>query len=421
MRRLAFFVITLLVIILALWTTQSPADTPGITPSPTKTPLPTYTPSATGTATRPPTATPTASATATPTATATASSTPTATGAPTPSPAPSPTPVAQATPTAVVVAPAAPVPAPPRAGIERLVLASYFAWYDMGVWDDCSVSDGDKPLQRYNSDDAGAIGRHVRMALDAGIDGFTQHWFAPGDRTDRNFATLLAQSQGAGFRSTVVFARHIAGDGAGQQAVIAALRHIMDRYSGHGSFLRLAGKPVIFFTDMYRVPVAGGQTPQQAWAAIREQVDPGYTTWWIAEGLDPSYLAVFDGLYVLKITHADYPDDYLKASRWAGQVRAWEQSTGRQKLWVGTISPGWDDLRSGCRPDVRVPSKPHKRSRDNGAFYRAAFEAALGSAPDMLHVYSFNEWIEGTYIEPGQIYGDAYMRLTREFAQQYKK
>jgi len=313
------------------------------------------------------------------------------------------------------------VPAGP-AKVERLALAAYFSWYDAGGWGDCNISAGDRPQQPYNSDDPAAIARHVRTALDAGIDGFTEHWFAPGDRTDGNFATLLAQSQGTSFRSTVVFSRHIAaGSYPTQQNVADALRYILDRYSGNGNFLRLAGKPVIFFTDMPRVPLAAGQTPQQAWAAIRAQVDPGGSTWWIAEGLDPSYLAVFDGLYVLKISHADYPDDYVKEPRWASQVHAWEQRTGKPKLWLGTITPGWDDLRSGCRPDVRAPTTPHKRSRDDGAFYRATFAAAMASAPDLLYVYSYNEWVEGTYIEPGQMYGETYTKLTREFAQQFKR
>ena len=61
------------------------------------------------------------------------------------------------------------------------------------------------------------------------------------------------------------------------------------------------------------------------------------------------------------------------------------------------------------------------RSRDDGAFYRATFDSAVASNPDALFVYSFNEWVEGTYIEPGQKYGDAYMKLTREFAQRFKQ
>lgn len=305
--------------------------------------------------------------------------------------------------------------------VPPLVLANYFAWFDTAGWDDCNISAGDRPVQPYDSDDPAAIKRHIDMARSAGVDGFTLNWFAPGDRTDGNFATLLTQSQGSDFRSTVVFSRHIwHGAGASQADVVAAIRYILETYAGHPNFLRINGQPVLFFTDVYRVPRAGGQTPQQAWAGIRAQVDPNYDQWWIAEGLDASYLQVMDGLYVHKITHAAYPNDYTKASLWATRVRSWEEQTNRQKLWVATIMPGWNDRNAGCRPDVRVPTNPHLRARNNGAFYRATFEAALQSAPDILWVNSFNEWIEGTYIEPSAQYGDAYLTLTRQFAQQFK-
>jgi hypothetical protein len=129
---------------------------------------------------------------------------------------------------------------------------------------------------------------------------------------------------------------------------------------------------------------------------------------------------VFDGLWVYKITHAAYPNAYLKASQWAAAVRQWEAQTGQRKLWIATLSPGWDDRRAGCKADVRVPSAAHQRARENGAFYRATFEAALASQPDWLWINSFNEWVEGTYVEPSAAYGDLYLRLTQEFAAQFK-
>jgi hypothetical protein len=319
--------------------------------------------------------------------------------------------------------PAAEVPpAPGGEPIPPLVLLNYFAWFDGGGWDDCNISAGDKPLQPYSSDDPAAIARHVQMALDAGADGFTQQWYVPGGRTDRNFATLLTQSQGTSFRSTVVFLRHIwPGSPAPTQANVAeAVRYLLERYASHPNFLQLDGRPVLFFTDVYRVPVAAGQTPQQAWAAIRAQADPERRAWWIAEGLDPSYLAVFDGLWVYKITHATAPQAYLKAGQWAESVRRWEAQTGQRKLWIGTLTPGWDDLRAGCRSDGRVSSSAHRQERGDGTFYRATFDAALASRPNWLWVNSFNEWVEGTYVEPSVLFGDRYLQLTREFGAIFK-
>ena len=366
-------------------------------------------------ATLAPPATVTSTRTAAPRASATATSTSTATPTATPSATPLPTPTRTATATTQPTVPSRPT-------LPRLVLANYFAWYSADGWDACNISAGDRPTTRYNSDDPATVATHVRLALEAGIDGFTLQWFAPGERTDRNLSTLLAQSQGTPFRSTVVFLRHIwpGSPPASQAEVIKAIRYLLDRYGGDFSFLSIQGRPVLFFTDVYRVPAGPGQTPQQAWAEIRAQADPHQSSWWIAEGLDPSYLEVFDGLYVYKIVHADYPDAYLKASRWAAGVREWEQRTGQPKLWWATVMPGWDDLRSGCTSDIRVPSKAFRRDRADGAFYRSTFEAALASGPDGLWINSFNEWVEGTYLEPSEQYGDRYLQLTRELAPAYK-
>lgn len=327
------------------------------------------------------------------------------------------------------------VPSPPTSAVDDetpseantarvlpLVLLNYFAWYDADGWDDCNISAGDRPLELYNSDDPATIGRHIRMALDANVDGFTQQWFAPGDRTDRNFSALLDQSVGTGFRSTIVFLRHIwrGSPAASQASVTEAIRYVVAHYGNHPNFLTQNGKPVLFFTDLYRVPAAAGQSAPQAWAAIRRQADPNGMALWIGEGLDPSYLAVFDGLWVYKITHAVSPQAYLRARQWADAVRAWEIKTGQQKLWIATLSPGWDDTRAGCRADVRIPSAAHQQARGDGAFFGATFDAAMSSDPDWLWVNSFNEWVEGTYIEPSLLYGDRYLQLTRQFTAAFK-
>jgi hypothetical protein len=305
---------------------------------------------------------------------------------------------------------------------DRLALAHYFAWYDGHSWDDCNISAGDKPLEPYDSDDPAAIARHIQLARQAGLNGFTLHWFAPGDRTDRNFSALLAASVGQPFASTVVFSRHFwpGSPAANRQNIAAALQYILDQYGDHPNFLRLEEKPVIFFIDVYRVPTAAGQTPPQFWAELRQQVDPQRQSWWMAEGLDASYLSVFDGLYVFKISHANSLHDYQKSPRWGDKVRVWAVQTGQPKLWLATISPGWDDLRSICQADVRVANTPHRLNRADGAVYEASFQAAMASQPDWLIVSSFNEWVEGSYIEPGVQYGDQYLQMTGEFVRSFQ-
>ena len=193
----------------------------------------------------------------------------------------------------------------------------------------------------------------------------------------------------------------------------------------------MVGKLVIFFSDMYRVPDMAGNRPASdqdvatavaRWTDIRNAVDPGHTTWWIAEGERPEYLKVFDGLFVYKIDHACCPNSYQKAPHWANSVRRWEQQTGQPKLWVGTVMPGWDDLNSAQAHcvDLRVSSEQFARDRANGAYYARTWEAVLPTAPDMILVHSFNEWVEGSYIEPSNRLGDRYPHLTAQWVAQFQ-
>lgn len=302
-----------------------------------------------------------------------------------------------------------------RAGGEKLILANYFPWYDLDLWGQGVTRD--VPTVFYNSDHLSTIQRHISWAQQAGLDGFAVHWFQAGDRTDSNLRQVLAQSP-AGFRSTITFLTHIL-PGANRAMVVDSLKYV-GGYGDHPNFLRLNGKPVIFFADMDRLPLEGAVSAVAAWRSIRAEVDPANNAIWIAEGLDPSYLSIFDGLYIYKIDHACCPTAYTRASAWAGWVRSWEKKTRQTKLWVGTIQPGWDDTRSAGRPDLRVPSPAFARDRKDGLYYQNTFNAAMRSKPDLIIVHSFNEWIEGSQIEPGAAYGDLYLNLTAQFAAIFK-
>ncbi len=307
-------------------------------------------------------------------------------------------------------------PPPPSSG--GLFLANYYAWFDPENFTNQYVSD--IPVSPYNSDDTSVMARHVDQAKSVGIDAFAVAWFGPGNRTDRNFAQLLNVARDRGFQVTISFQMHQLPNQT-QESILAALRYIATNYAGHPGFLRYQGRPVLVFSDMPRVPTAEGQTPQDAWQALRQQVDPQGSWIWIAEGLDPSYLRVFDGIYVLKIDHRDFPNDYVKLPRWGQAVRSWAATLGQPKLWVATIQPGWDDTRSADAPGgVRVPSPPFARDREGGAYYARTFDYAMQSRPDWLMLHSFNEWVEGSQIEPSVSYGDLYLNLTRDFARRFK-
>jgi hypothetical protein len=80
---------------------------------------------------------------------------------------------------------------------------------------------------------------------------------------------------------------------------------------------------------------------------------------------------------------------------------------------VATVMPGNDDTRTRR-------SGAYVRDRRSGDFYRETWRAAFASYPDWIIITSWNEWVEGTMIEPSVTYGDLYLNITREFTAQSK-
>jgi LysM repeat protein len=147
-------------------------------------------------------------------------------------------------------------------------------------------------------------------------------------------------------------------------------------------------------------------------------------TIWMAEGLTTTYNPLFDGLYVYRIDHRDFPQAWLKQPRWASALRAVERQ-GSLPLgglyFTDTIAAGFDDTRSVNAPgDLRSDAPHFARDRRSGGYYTDTFAVTAQTGGDFLLVKSFNEWIEGSEIEPGTTYGDLYLNLTCQFANTYR-
>jgi hypothetical protein len=75
--------------------------------------------------------------------------------------------------------------------------------------------------------------------------------------------------------------------------------------------------------------------------------------------------------------------------------------------------PGYDDRKAR-------PGSGFAQGRDGGDYYRQSWQAAIASKPQWVIVNSFNEWPEGSYIEPSKAYGNLYLDLTREWAGRFR-
>ncbi len=294
---------------------------------------------------------------------------------------------------AAVALPSAAAAQPP------LVLAFYYDWYDANTWKPNRVAD--LPATPYASSDPAAMARQIQQARGAGIDAFVVSWWGAGNPTDTNLATLLDQARAANFQIAVDF-EVTSPFYNSKTAVINSLKNLLATRAQHPAYLRVNGKPVIFFWREQRF------TPDE-WNDIRNTVDPNHQSLWIAEGVKEQlpYLNVFDGFHLYSIAWA--PDVAAELQKWSPRVRSY----GADKIWVATVMPGADNSKSPEAGKVI-------RDRRNGDFYRETWRAAFSTNPDWIIITSWNEWVEGTMIEPSVTYGNLYLDITRGFAAQFK-
>ena len=129
---------------------------------------------------------------------------------------------------------------------QPLVLAFYYSWFDENTWTYDKLPD--LPAEQYVSRDRSVMGRHIDQAKAAGIDGFLVAWYGPagGNQTEPNLAALLDEAAARGFRIAVLFETDSPFLGS-VDATTAALQHLLSVHANHPAYLRVDGRPVVFF------------------------------------------------------------------------------------------------------------------------------------------------------------------------------
>lgn len=289
---------------------------------------------------------------------------------------------------------------------EKLVLAFYYMWYGPDAFS--AGKTPDLPITAYISDRSDVIERQVREAKEAGIDAFVSSWTGTGTETDTNLPRLMDEAVKQNFRVTL----YIETNSVMQHGDVAAqVQSLLLRYGCSPAFLHWNGKPVLFFWSPQSL---GGP---EAWRTLRQKIDPQNAQLWSVDTVDASYLDVFDSVHLFSGGKWNNGTDMAAIDAgWRARVDSYNKSHNAQRMWTAGVIPGWDERK------VVPPRSPAKIfDRRNGAMYEESWRAAIASNPEWVTITSWNEWFEGTQIEPGQGYDKLYLDLTRKYASLWKQ
>lgn len=260
-------------------------------------------------------------------------------------------------------------------------------------------------LGEYSSADPAIAERHMDMIAAAGIGIVAVTWLGRDDPSFRSLPLLFDAARRHGIRICFQIEPAARRTVAEARASIVA---ITDTFGAHPAFYRdpQTGRPMFFVYDSYQIPAerwAQVLAPGGADTIRRTRYDADMIGLWVQADEHAFFeTSGFDGFYTYFVSrgfsYGATPEHWPALQRWAVQ-------SGLR--FIPSVGPGYLDAR------VRPWNGATTRGREAGRYYDAMFEAAIASGAEFLAITSFNEWHEGTQIEPavpyqakGRVYSD---------------
>ena len=333
-----------------------------------------------------------------------------------------------------------------------LIYAHYYGWYDSDKWE-AEARTNDPSLGLYDSRDSSAVSQHIEWGKRAGITAFSVSWHGSGSVTDIQLKDYLKPAIEAQptrdseltffvlfetpdilnveHGKVIDFDEDFAFGMTRGDKFLQEFDYLADAYFGVAGYHKISERPVAFiylmrdainyqrYFDTLKTNMDSKGFDLYLIGDVMHWQEPvGGTTVPDSQPIDWPFLRNhFAAISGYNLYDPDrYPTDGLQ-ERFLSDVKShWfkykNQADAFGLKFVPFILPGFDDrkLRGLDRPTL---------ARGEGTFYRQHWGMAREFIdPTLPHVAltSFNEWHEGTEIEPSLQDGVSYLDLTSSLA-----
>jgi glycoprotein endo-alpha-1,2-mannosidase len=251
----------------------------------------------------------------------------------------------------------------PWFGDEVPAAGGYAHWAQAGHTPPSDIASNYYPvLGVYSSDSARVLGRQMDEMRRAGIDEVAVSWWGIGSPEDLKLQAVIAAAR----RAHLTVAPQIEPyAGRTVASVVADIVHLRTLGLSNFYIYRAFDLPAVDWADANDALRAAGATVYAQTGLVGEAV-AGH----------------FGGVYTYDIVN--YGGGKL--------ARYCMQAHRHGLLCAPSVGPGFDARRATGDPNVKL--------RRDGATYDSMWHAAIQSGADRITITSFNEWQEGTQIEP---------------------
>lgn len=277
----------------------------------------------------------------------------------------------------------------------------------------------------YSSNDPAIISKHMQQIKAAGIGVVAISWWGKNHFTDKSVVKYLDSAQEYGLKITF----HIEPVYKTIEEFKAQIDYIAESYYSHPALYKHRGKPLFYIYDSGKVkyPEWHKLLATDGEISIRNtSSDAWFIGHWERER-DGGFIiqAGFDGFYTYYASEGFMYG--CTSSNWPVLANFARE---HNLLFIPCAGPGYIDTR------IRPWNTKNTEAREGGKYYERMFMNAVNVNPDFIGITSFNEWHEGTQIEPAvpksiptftyEDYGNDtdpmfYIKKTRELINQFKK
>lgn len=248
----------------------------------------------------------------------------------------------------------------------------------------------------YSSSDPKVLDGHMQEMKQAGICVAVLSWWGQADRkgtsdtqgvqTDKIIHLAVRAAERNGMKISFHLEPY---QGRNASTVLEDTHYLMHRFGRSKALHRASdSRPVFYIYDSYHVPSV-------EWKYVFDGIrgtndDKIFVALWLnADGGQLAKEGGFDGVYTYfssqGFTHGSSPSNWKRMS---------EYCQSNHLLWIPSVGPGYDD--HGIRPW----NFHNTKQRDRGKYYDNMWKEAIASQPSAVSITSYNEWGEGTQIEP---------------------